>query len=151
MVYPDADLDEGGNYLQAHVPFEIPSSLAQEERLRWLAFDNNAGDEKLYFVFTKEPLKGLPIDDELISLCRDSKSACPIKPTADVWVRVMEQLKIPVQTARATPSGQKETVVEKEATTRGLGLAKDDPQPTMIMMASTRTSTLVTALALIHK
>jgi len=151
MVYPDADLDEGGNYLQAHVPFEIPSSLAQEERLRWLAFDNNAGDEKLYFVFTKEPLKGLPIDDELISLCRDSKSACPIKPTADLWVQVMEQMKIPVQTARATPNGQKETVVEKEATTRGLGLAKDDPQPTMIMMASTRTSTLVTALALIHK
>ena len=24
MIYPDADLDEAGNYLQAHVPFEIP-------------------------------------------------------------------------------------------------------------------------------
>ena len=27
MIYPDVDLDEAGNYLQAHVPFEIPSSL----------------------------------------------------------------------------------------------------------------------------
>src|ERR1041385_6060950 len=26
MIYPDVDLDEAGNYLQAHVPFEIPTS-----------------------------------------------------------------------------------------------------------------------------
>src|SRR4030095_1219494 len=79
MIYPDADLDEAGNYLQAHVPFEIPSSLAAEERLRWLAFDENAGNERLFFVFTKEPLPGLPIEDDLIALCRDSKSSCPVK------------------------------------------------------------------------
>jgi len=53
MIYPDAALDEAGNYLQAHVPFEIPSSLSGEERLRWLAFDENAGNERLFFVFTK--------------------------------------------------------------------------------------------------
>src|SRR5690606_36573474 len=34
MIYPYPDLDEGGNYIQSHVPFEIPSSLAAEERLR---------------------------------------------------------------------------------------------------------------------
>src|SRR5205814_5120865 len=55
MVYPDAALDEAGNYLQAHVPFEIPSSDAPEERLRWFAFDENAGTEHLFFVFTREP------------------------------------------------------------------------------------------------
>jgi hypothetical protein len=30
MIYPNADLDEAGNYVQAHVPFEIPTS----ERIR---------------------------------------------------------------------------------------------------------------------
>jgi hypothetical protein len=30
MIYPDPNLDEAGNYLQAHVPFEIPTSLAAE-------------------------------------------------------------------------------------------------------------------------
>jgi hypothetical protein len=50
MIYPDADLDEAGNYLQAHVPFEIPSSLAAEERLRWLVFDETAA-MRLFFVF----------------------------------------------------------------------------------------------------
>src|SRR6476619_5698085 len=39
MIYPHADLDEAGNYLQAHVPFEIPSSVSADERLRWFAFD----------------------------------------------------------------------------------------------------------------
>ena len=60
MIYPDKDLDEAGNYLQAHVPFEIPTSLAGEERLRWFAFDESAGTEHLYFVFTREPLKDVP-------------------------------------------------------------------------------------------
>jgi CBS domain-containing protein len=151
MIYPDADLDEAGNYLQAHVPFEIPSSLAAEERLRWLAFDENAGNERLFFVFTKEPLKGLPIDDDLIALCRDSKSSCPVKPTADVWAQVEQQSKQPLQSSTSAQNGQPQTQVETQASARGLGLAKSDPQPTMIMMASSKTSTLVTTLDLIHK
>src|SRR5687767_12558253 len=43
MIYPDPELDEAGNYFQSHVPFEIPSSLASEERLRWLTFDEHPG------------------------------------------------------------------------------------------------------------
>ena len=151
MIYPDAALDEGGNYLQAHVPFEIPSSLSTEERLRWLAFDENSGDEKLFFVFTKDPLSGLPIDDDLIALCRDTKSACPVKPTPEVWAQVQKEMQHPLQADRSKQSGQTETPVEKEATTRGLGLAKDDPQPSMILMASSKTSKLVTTMALVHK
>jgi len=70
MIYPHADLDEAGNYLQAHVPFEIPSSMSTDERLRWFAFDETAGTERLFFVFTREPLSGVPIDDDLITLCK---------------------------------------------------------------------------------
>ena len=151
MVYPDADLDEAGNYLQAHVPFEIPSSLAAEERLRWLVFDETAGNERLFFVFTKEPLTGLPIEDDLIALCRDSKSACPVKPTADVWAQVEQELKHPLQAASSAQNGQAQTTAEQQASTRGLGLAKDDPQPSLIMMASSKTSRLVTTLDLVHK
>ena len=151
MIYPDADLDEAGNYLQAHVPFEIPSSVSPEERLRWLVFDENAGNEKLFFVFTKEPLAGLPIEDELITLCRDSKTSCPVKPSADVWAQVAKELKQPLQSNTSAQAGQAQTPAEQQASTRGLGLAKDDPQPSMIMMASTKSSTLVTTLELIHK
>jgi hypothetical protein len=151
MIYPDADLDEAGNYVQAHVPFEIPSSIAAEERLRWFAFDETAGNERLFFVFTKEPLNGLPIEDELIALCRDSKSSCPVKPSAEVWAQVEKDLKTPLRTDSSAQNGQAQTTAEQQASARGLGLAKDDPQPSVIMMASTKGSRLVTTLDLIHK
>ena len=151
MIYPDADLDEAGNYVQAHVPFEIPSSLAAEERLRWFAFDEAAGNERLFFVFTKEPLTGLPIEDELIALCRDSKASCPVKPSPEVWAQVEKDLKTPLRTDTSAQNGQAQTTTEQQASARGLGLAKDDPQPAVIMMASSKGSRLVTTLDLIHK
>lgn len=151
MIYPDADLDEAGNYLQAHVPFEIPTSLSAEERLRWFAFDENAGTEHLFFVFTREPLGGIPIEDELIALCRDTKESCPVKPNAEVWAVVQKELQQPFKTDKKQQSGQAETASEQRATTRGLGLAKDDPQPSLVMMASSPRPTLVATLDLIHK
>src|ERR1044072_8960625 len=109
MIYPDADLDEAGNYLQAHVPFEIPTSLATEERLRWFAFDENAGTERLFLVFTREPLGGIPIDHELIALCRDAKESCPVKPNAEIWAAVQKELQQPLKTDKKQQDGQAET------------------------------------------
>src|SRR5215470_10932323 len=125
MIYPETDLDEAGNYLQAHVPFEIPTSLAGEERLRWFAFDEVAGTEHLYFVFTREPLKDVPIEDDLIAFCRDSK--CPVQPNAEVWAAVQKEMQEPFKTDKTPQIGKAETSSEQQAATRGLGLAKDDP------------------------
>ena len=151
MIYPHADLDEGGNYLQAHVPFEVPSSLASEEHLRWFAFDEVAGSEQLFFVFTREPLKGVPLEDELIALCRNSKESCPIKPSAEMWAELQKNMQEPLKIDKAKSFATAETKAEQQATTRGLGLSKDDPQPSMVMMASTPRSMLITALDLIHQ
>lgn len=147
MVYPDADLDEAGNYIQAHVPFEIPASAAPEERLRWLAFDEYAGTERLFFVFTREPLSGIPLEDELVSFCREATGRCPIRPTDEVWAAVQKEMQEPFKTDKAQKFGRAETASE----TRGLGLAKDDPEPSLVMMASSTRSTLVATLDLIHK
>ena len=149
MIYPDAEIDEGGNYLQAHVPFEIPASDAAEERLRWFAFDQNTGTEKVYFVFTREPLKDVPTEDELIAFCRNNQ--CPWQAGGSVWEMVQAQAQEPLKSDRAKSFGSAQTRVEHNATTRGLGLAKDDPQPSLIMMASSTKPTLVATLDLIHK
>ena len=151
MIYPHPDLDEGGNYLQAHVPFEIPSSLAGEERLRWFAFDDVAGSEHLFFVFTREPLKGLLIDDELVAFCRNSKDSCPVKPSNEVWEALQKEMQEPLKTNKSQTYGKTETPAEQQATTRGIGLAKDDPQPSLVMMASSPRPTLIAALELVHK
>ena len=151
MIYPHSELDEGGNYIQAHVPFEIPSSAASAEHLRWFAFDEVAGSEQLFFVFTREPLKGIPLEDELVAFCQNSKDKCPFKPSTESWEALQVQMQEPLKTDKTQAYGKSETPAEQQATTRGLGLSKDDPQPSLVMMASTARSTLITALELIHK
>src|SRR6266850_4449243 len=151
MLYPNPELDRGGNYIRSHVPFEIPSSMAAEERLRWLVFDEHGGDERLYFVFSHEPLAGVPIEDDLINHCRDAKPPCPWHPTTEVWAQVQQQKEQPLKSDKAESRGKAQTDTEHQATTRGLGLAKDDPQPSLILMASSSSSVLVTTLDLIHK
>lgn len=150
MIYPDSQLDEAGNYLQAHVPFEIPSSASADERLRWFAFDQVAGTERLFFVFTREPLSGIPIDDDLIALCKDSKERC-MRPSDEVWAAVKQHLQEPLKTDKEKQFGGAQTSTEQQATARGLGLSKEDPPPSLVMMASSPRPTLVATLDLIHK
>ena len=150
MIYPDSELDDAGNYLQAHVPFEIPSTASADERLRWFAFDQVAGTERLFFVFTREPLSGIPIDDDLISLCKDSKERC-MRPSGEVWAAVQKHMQEPLKTDKTQQFGGAQTATEEQAAARGLGLSKEDPPPSLVMMASSPRSTLVATLDLIHK
>jgi len=150
MIYPDSQLDDAGNYLQAHVPFEIPSTGSADERLRWFAFDQVAGTEHLFFVFTREPLSGIPIDDDLIASCKDSKERC-MRPSDEVWAGVQKHMQEPLKTDKEKQFGNAQTSTEQQATSRGLGLSKEDPPPSLVMMASSPRSTLVATLDLIHK
>ena len=152
MIYPNAELDEGGNYLQSHVPFEIPSSTASEERLRWFTFDKNAGAERLFFVFTREPLPLIPTEDDLINYCKQNEGKCPLKPEGQMWVKIQTELSAPVQIAKSERYGKAQTSGEIDASTRGIGLSKEDPEPSVVMMrASTDANLLVAMLELIHK
>jgi hypothetical protein len=152
MLYPTSELDEAGNYFQAHVPFEIPSSLAAEERLRWLTFDDHPGTEKLYFVFTREPLASVPIEDDLIAFCREHDGNCSWSPGAEVWAQIKKEMSEPVQTAKVGNMGNAQTSKERQASTRGIGLNRDDPEPSLIMLtASTSKNMLVVTLDLVHK
>jgi hypothetical protein len=151
MIYPDAQLDEAGNYIKAHVPWEIPSGAADQERLRWLVFDDVAGTERLFFVLTREPLKDVPTEDELIAFCKDSSNSCPWRPSTEVWELVQKQMQEPLKKDSNGRYGRAQTGPEAQASTRGLSLAKEDPEPSLIMMASSTSPMLVTSLDLIHK
>ena|ERR1700730_908241 len=152
MIYPDAELDEAGNYIRGHVPWEIPSSAAAEERLRWFTFDQSSGAEKLYFVFTREPLSAVPIEDDLITYCRENKAKCPFKPATDVWAQIKKELDEPVRIAKAEHFGKSQTAPEHQAASRGIGLNREDPEPSLIMLtASTSQNMLVATMDLIHK
>ena len=152
MIYPAAEIDDAGNYIQSHVPFEIPSSTAAEERLRWFRFDDVAGTERLLFAFTREPLTGVPIEDDLIAYCREIKTPCSWKPSSEIWERLQKEMNAPLKTDKSKKYGKAQTPSEQTASTRGIGLSRQDPEPSLIMMAvSTGSKSLVTSLDLIHK
>lgn len=151
MIYPDKDLDEAGNYIKAHIPWEIPSGASDEERLRWLVFDEYPGNERLFFVLTREPLKDVPIEDELISFCNTASGNCPWRPSTEIWDLIAKEMQQPLTTDKNGKYGRAQTAPEQQAATRGLGLAKDDPEPSMIMMASSKSPMLVATLDLVHK
>src|SRR6185295_9180400 len=115
----DPEIDEAGNYITAHVPFEIPSSTAPEERLRWFSFDQVAGTEKLFFVFTREPLGSTPIEDDLITYCKENTGKCPWSPGAEVWADIQMELSQPVKTSKTARFGTSQTSTEHRAVARG--------------------------------
>lgn len=152
MIYPDARLDGGENWIEAHVPMEVPSSEQSDERYHWFVFDNNPATERLYVVVTREPLPAVPTGAELVKFCAANKDKCPWRPFSEVWTQVQDASRAEVKVVASKTSGQPQTEKEQEATTRGLGLDQSAPQPAVIRMnAVTNAPVLVTVLELIHK
>lgn len=152
MLYPDWRLDAGDNSIEAHVPFEVPSSEESDLSLRWFTFYGNGGTEHLYVVVTREPLSGVPTGDELVSFCATNKDKCPWHPSSETWAQVQDATKADVKVVTAKTFGQTQTDKETVATTRGLGLDQSAPEPSVIRMnASTKAPLLVTVLDLVHK
>jgi Domain of unknown function (DUF4384) len=152
MIYPDPRLNEGENWIEAHVPTEVPSSDQADERYHWFVFDNNPATERLYVVVTRKPLPSVPIGADLVKFCSDNKDKCPWRPLSEVWAQLQDATKAQVRVVTSKTYGQPETEKEKNATTRGLGLDQSAPQPAVIRMtATTNAQVLVTVLELIHK
>jgi hypothetical protein len=152
MIYPDPRLDGGDNWIEAHVPIEVPSSEEAEERLRWFEFYGQPGGDRIYVIVTREPLPIVPTGDDLVAFCASGKDKCPWQPPADVWAKIDNSTKAEVKVATTKNFGEAQTEREKVAMTRGLGLDKSIPPPSVIRMnASSREPVLVTVLDLVHK
>jgi Domain of unknown function (DUF4384) len=152
MIYPDSRLEGGDNWIEAHVPVEVPSALETDERLRWFQFYGNPATERLYVVVTRDPLPEVPISENLVGFCTANKDKCPWRPTAELWTRVQQGAKAEVKIVTSNTAGQPQTEKEQVATTRGLGLDQTAPQPSVIRMsATTKAPVLVTILDLVHK
>lgn len=152
MIFPDARLDDGENWIEAHVPVEVPSSEEPEERLRWFEFYGDPGTDRIFIVVTREPLTGVPTAEELVAFCGLNKDKCPWQAPSDVWQQVEKLTTAQVKVATTQNFGQAQTEREKVAMTRGLGLDKAMPQPSVIRIsASSNEPMLVTVLDLVHK
>src|SRR5262245_31325773 len=152
MIYPDARLEGGENWVEAHVPLDIPSTLETDERLKWFQFYGNAGVERLYVVVTRDPLPDVPYAESLVNLCTANKDKCPWHPPAEAWAQIQLASRAEVRIVTSKNAGEVQTEKEQVASTRGLGLDQTAPQPSVIRMsASTNAPVLVTILDLVHK
>jgi len=152
MIFPDARLNGGDNYIRAHVPNEAPSSQEADPRFRWFIFDDKAATERLYLVIARKPLVGVPTEQELVAYCRASSVPCPWRPTETAWKQLVAIADVSARVNQSRDSGQAQTAVEREAVERGLGLPPGAPAPSVIKMsASSQAGKLVTMVALTHK
>lgn len=152
MIFPDARLDAGDNFIEAHVPSEIPSSQEQNENLRWFSFYGQPATEHVYIVLAREPLPLVPVGDALVNYCQSNKARCPWHPPTEIWAQLLRDANGRVLVNKAKTYGQAQTAGEREATTRGFGLDQSAPAPSVIRMnASSNSPWLVTALELVHK
>jgi hypothetical protein len=148
LLYPDARLGKGNNKIEAHVPYEIPWNEPGVEN--WFKFDANPADERLYVVVSRQPLPGVPVGSALVDYCGQNR--CPWQPPVGVWAQVKASGQAKVGVVKSAKYGQKQSPLEREATTRGLGLDQSAPEPSVIRMnASSNAAILVTAVDLIHK
>ncbi len=153
MIFPDARLQRGNNFVRAHVPYEVPSNMESDERLRWFVFDATPATEHVYLVVTREPLPDVPTGETLVSYCLDVNHSCPWTPSRALWAQLTrDQPREQVAVSQIKDEGRAQTQPERDATTRGLGLAADAPEPTVVRMnASSTTGLLITSLKLVHK
>ncbi|HEX8130338.1 MAG TPA: DUF4384 domain-containing protein [Pyrinomonadaceae bacterium] len=153
MIFPDTRLGGGGNFVRAHVPYQIPSSEETTEETRWFVFKDPPAAERLYIVLVRQPLAGVPTGAALANYCFEAGHTCPWRPAASVWTELKSaQEREQVAVSKVKDQGRAITADEREATTRGLGLAAGAPTPSVIRMtASANSKMLVTAIDLIHK
>ena len=148
MLYPDVRLSKGENRIEAHVPYEIPWNEPGVEN--WFRFDENPANERLFVVITRQPLPGIPVGSALVDYCGQNR--CPWQPSANAWAQVRVSAQAKVGVVKSSRYGQKQSLAEREATTRGLGLDQAAPEPSVIRMnVSSDAPILVTAVDLIHK
>jgi len=147
MLFPDARLSAGANSIRAHVPYQVPSSL-----IDWFKFDDKPAIEQLYIVLTRAPLPDVPTGTALAKYCGGNSGACVWRPAPQTWAQIKSHAAAPVAVSKSVEFGQKESLVERDALTRGIGLSLDAPSPSIVRMnTSSNKNILVTTIDLVHK
>jgi len=151
MIFPDARLYDGDNFVYAHTATEVPSR-------RHPAFDvfrisGSAGVEQVYFVVSRDPLPGVPIGDELVRLCEGSPKSCPWSPLGAIWEPLERQASAEARVSVRKETGKEVTRAEDEAiATRDLILGSTDDEPSVIAVStSADTPMLVRAVSIRHE
>jgi hypothetical protein len=147
MLYPDARLEGGENFVGAHVPIEIPSS--HHPNFQWFRFTGGPATEQLVLVVATEPLTGVPTGADLVRYWE--AKAKPWQPEPDEWRSVAEAAKSEHQKSESRSSDDRQTDEEATAVARGMTLSAAAPPPSVIAVNPSGNARLVvTRIAFVH-
>jgi hypothetical protein len=152
MIFPDARLQGGNNFVQAHVPREVPSSREDDPEFRWFHFNQSVAIERFYLIVTRERLPDVLAEERLVAYCRDKPESCPWRPSAMQWKQLLTKADTAAHESQSRKIGQAQTTVERDRILRDVGLPSGAPTPTKVKMnVSPGAEILMMNVDLIHK
>jgi hypothetical protein len=152
MIFPDARLQGGNNFIEAHVPKEIPSSSEEDPEFRWFHFDQAVAIERFYLFVTRKRLPDVLAEDQLVAYCRDNPESCPWRPSDAQWKQLLAKADGAARESQSRKFGQAQTIVERDRIMRDVGLPPGAPSPAKVKMnVSPRAEALMMNIDLIHK
>lgn len=152
MLFPDARLQGGNNFVRAHAPRETPSSREADPEFRWFHFDHTVAIERFYLFVTRERLPDVLIEEQLVSYCRDNLKSCPWRPSATQWKQLLVTANTSARESQGRKFGHAQTPVERDHILRDVGLPPGAPIPAKVRMnVSPQAGILMMNVDLIHK
>jgi hypothetical protein len=152
MIFPDARLQGGNNFVQAHVPREVPSSREDDSEFRWFHFNQSVAIERFYLIVTRERLPDVLAEERLVAYCHDKPESCPWRPSAMQWKQLLTRADTAAHESQSRKFGQAQTTVERDRIVRDVGLPSGAPSPAKIKMnVSPQAEMLMMNVDLIHK
>lgn len=151
MLYPDARLASGANSVAAHTLVEVPAR--NDPKYQWLKIAGEAAVDRVFIVVTREPLPGVPTGSELVKYCNTYKGSCPWKPSETLWGGIVEMARQSSVVSVARDAGTRQTQAEANAAagTRKLELSSNDAEPSVVAVAASDRSVLVSTLDIKHE
>jgi hypothetical protein len=150
MLFPDARLKWGDNRIEAHTPYETPSS--REPGDWWFNFIGPAATERFYLVVSRTPLSLVWSNERLLAHCQQSPENCPWRPASAAWKQLLAQATTKTRESRSQTFDQVQTETEQKAIQRDVKLLPGDPAPAVIKVNTSPTAKMIMAMVeVVHK
>jgi len=152
MIFPDARLQSGNNFVQAHAPREVPSSREDDPEFRWFHFNQTVAIERFYLFVTRERLPDVLAEEQLVAYCHNKPESCPWRPSTMQWKQLLTKADTAARESQSRKFGQAQTMVERDRILRDVGLPSGAPTPAKVKMnVSPQAEILMMNVDLIHK
>lgn len=147
MLYPNITLNRGRNDISAHTRDRFPADDQAE-----FVIDEKPATERLYIIFSRNPLQDVPTGEKLDKLCDRNRDDCDWRPTPALWEKIKSLASATkVVEGRNRELARVEISIRSDSLTRGIKVKPRAPIPAVIRMSdSPRADVLLTTIDLIH-